>query len=44
MPEEVKRERPADVESQYRELKELRRQLAIEQSKLLQQMPVNTKH
>ena len=34
----------ADVESQYRELKELRKQLVIEQSKLLQRMPVGTKH
>jgi len=34
----------ADIESQYRELKELRKQLMIEQSKLLQRMPVGTKH
>ena len=34
----------AGVESQYRELKELRKQLMIEQSKLLQRMPVGTKH
>ena len=42
--EQIEVERRADVEAQYRELKELRRQLAAEQSKLLQRMPVSTKH
>jgi hypothetical protein len=36
--------RAADVEGQYRELKQLRKQLAIEQAKLLRQMPFSTKH
>jgi len=42
--DETRPEKRADVESQYRELKELRKQLAIEQSKLLRQMPATTKH
>ena len=42
--DETRPEKRADVEFQYRELKQLRKRLATEQSKLLRQMPVTTKH
>ena len=42
--DEIRREKRHDVASQYDELKKLRKQLAIEQSKLLRQTPVGTKH
>jgi len=42
--EEIRSDKRGDVECQYRELKQLRKQLAIEQAKLLRQMRFSTKH